>query len=87
MPDPEREWQDLVRAEADIVAGEERLSRQEALVAELQRDGHDTKAAKVLLETLRRTLDEWRTHRAQIIRHVQTAQERSAKEQERSAEK
>jgi len=45
----------LDQARRHAVLGKHHLARQEQLIAELDRDGHDTTAAMSVLETLRRT--------------------------------
>jgi hypothetical protein len=58
-------WQ-LVRAERDIAAGEQRIIDQELMIEAFQRDGHNTGIAELVLETLRSTLLEWRRHEVLI---------------------
>lgn len=75
MPDtPTDELSDeratLRKADEDIVAGERRLYRQEQLVATLDVDGHDTTEARLLVEALRATLEEWRKHRVLIQQRI-----------------
>ena len=45
-------WAHLVKAEDAAEQGERQLSRQRRLIASLERDGHDAKAAYALLATL-----------------------------------
>ncbi len=45
--------QHLAQAERHVAEGERHLVRQEELIAELDRDGHDTKDARAILQTLR----------------------------------
>jgi hypothetical protein len=47
--------QHLAQAERHAAEGRRHLARQEALVAELDRDGHDTTEARKVLATLRAT--------------------------------
>ncbi|SFH81178.1 hypothetical protein [Bradyrhizobium sp. Gha] len=47
--------QHLAMAERHVALGEDHLARQEALVAELDRDGHDTADALAILATMRET--------------------------------
>ncbi|MGX4771138.1 hypothetical protein ACWAUC_15255 [Bradyrhizobium guangdongense] len=47
--------QHLAMAERHVALGEEHLERQEALIAELDRDGYDTTDALKLLATMRAT--------------------------------
>jgi hypothetical protein len=44
--------QHLAQAERHIVLGEEHLTIQEALIADLEREGHDTEGAKEVLATM-----------------------------------
>ena len=48
--------QRLQQAEEYIVEGEHHISRQRRVIADLERDGHDTVLASELLETLEATL-------------------------------
>ena len=43
----------LALADRHIAQGEKHLARQEALIAKLDRDGHDTTHARMILTTLR----------------------------------
>ncbi len=45
----------LAQAERHVAEGERHLARQEAIIAELDRDGHDATEALKLLATLRAT--------------------------------
>ena len=45
----------LALAERHIAEGQERLFRQQELITELDRDGHDTKGARMVLATMRDT--------------------------------
>ncbi|MDA9421513.1 MULTISPECIES: hypothetical protein [Bradyrhizobium] len=47
--------QHLAMAERHVALGEHHLAKQEALIAELDRDGHDTADALKLLATMRAT--------------------------------
>jgi Spy/CpxP family protein refolding chaperone len=49
--DPEILQQHLFQAEEHVALGEQHISRQRELIAELDRDGHDTKEARQLLAT------------------------------------
>ena len=44
-------WAHLVQAEKAVEQGERHLARQRRLIASLERDGHDAKAAYALLAT------------------------------------
>ena len=46
--------QQLIEGERGVAEGQAYLTRQEALVAQLDRDGHDTTEAKLLLATMRK---------------------------------
>ncbi len=48
--------QELSELETSIAEGAGRIARQEHLIAELERDGHDTVTAREILETFRQTL-------------------------------
>jgi hypothetical protein len=67
----ERERWALRKADRDIADGEQRIFRQVRLIEELDRDGHDTVAAKDLLATMRTTIEEWRHHRALILGEIE----------------
>jgi hypothetical protein len=60
----------LVKADADIEEGRQRLHGQQARVRELEADGYDTKQAERLVEVLKQTLTEWERHRALIEQRV-----------------
>ena len=47
--------QHLAEAERHIAQGADHVIKQESLIAELDRDGHDTTEAKKVLATLRET--------------------------------
>jgi hypothetical protein len=47
--------QQLTLAERHVAEGERRLARQRELIAELDRDGHDTKRARMILATMQDT--------------------------------
>lgn len=70
MPDLATERAHLAQAERDISEGEERIFRQEELVARLQAEGRDTAEAETLLRTFRETLQVWKQHRDQILRMI-----------------
>ena len=48
---------DLEKSQRHVEEGEARVARQEAIVADLERDSHDVSAAVALLDTLRQTLE------------------------------
>lgn len=66
-----RERQALVKAEQDIVAGEERLFRQGQRVLELRLKGDDGARAEKLQATLNTTLTEWVRHRDMIRQRIE----------------
>jgi hypothetical protein len=47
--------QHLATAERHVADGERYLARQEEIIAELDRDGHDTRDARQILATMRAT--------------------------------
>jgi len=53
--DRARLQQHLVDAEQHVADGAQHITKQESLIAQLDRDGHDTMEAKKVLDTLRRT--------------------------------
>ena len=60
----------LVKAEADIESGWDRLRNQEDLLTSLRASGHNTEQAERLVELLKRTLIEWERHRALIEQRI-----------------
>lgn len=70
MPDIARERFHLAQAERDIIEGEERIMRQEELVARLRSRQQNTAEAEALLRVLRETLLTWKAHRDQILRTI-----------------
>jgi hypothetical protein len=68
MPAPERRTPQEKLAEADqhIATAEELISRQQSVVAELERDGHDVETARDLLQAMTDSLAEMHRHRAII---------------------
>ena len=59
--------QPLAMAERHVALGEHHLARQEALIAELDRDGHDTADALKLLATMRATQRLHRQERNRLL--------------------
>ena len=57
---------ELAEADRHIAHGEGLIARQQALVNELQQDGHDTQAARDLLETMIESLRQMHAHRRLI---------------------
>ena len=65
-----RERDSLAKADRDLSEGEERITRQIALVERLRQDGHSVTEAQSLLDTLQQTLQIWREHRALIVQRI-----------------
>lgn len=65
------EKQLLAKADIDIDQARARILRQGDIVDELQRDGHDTAAARDLLATLQATLNAMIEHRRLIVEHIE----------------
>ena len=61
----------LALAEKNVALGERHIARQEQLVAELDRDGHDTREALAPLTVFRRTQIEHVAHRDFLLRELQ----------------
>lgn len=70
MPDLAMERAHLALAERDIIEGEDRVFRQEELVALMRSQGQNTAEAEALLRVLRETLLVWKAHRDQILRTI-----------------
>nr|WP_228747589.1 hypothetical protein [Bradyrhizobium sp. BR 10289] len=64
----------MVKADADIDEGWQRIRNQEDLVRELQAGGHDSRQAERLVESLKQTLLEWERHRTLIVQRVKYLQ-------------
>ena len=62
----------LERAEGYVAEGERRVADQRALVAELERDGHDTTSSRRLLMLLEGTLEQMIAYR-HWVRRLQPA--------------
>jgi hypothetical protein len=56
----------LAEADHHIAAAESLIARQTSLLADLERDGHNTETARALLETMQRSLREMHAHRVII---------------------
>jgi hypothetical protein len=72
--DPERRnhlKRDLEMAVRHIADGREHIAKQTAMIAKLERDGHDSTAAKELLALLQRTQHMHEDHRENILRELQ----------------
>jgi len=74
MPDIATERAHLAMADRDIAEGEERVLRQEQLVARLRAESRSTTEAEALLRLLRDTLQVWKAHRDQILRALDQLQ-------------
>lgn len=74
----DRERDALARSEQDIAAGEQRIERQVALLAEARTKGRDTEQAERLLRALRQTLEGWRQHHVQIVERIAQLETRVA---------
>jgi len=61
----------LEQAERHIAEGQRHIAKQMAIVAELERDGHDSKSSKELLAILHKTLQMHKDHRESILRELQ----------------
>lgn len=70
MPDLAMERAHLALAERDIIEGEDRVFRQEELMALMRSQGQNTAEAEALLRVLRETLLVWKAHRDQILRTI-----------------
>jgi hypothetical protein len=61
----------LAAVERHMGQGRTHVARQESLIAELDREGHDTTDALKFLAALRRTLQLYRGERERILRELQ----------------
>ena len=61
----------LAKAEKNVVLGERHVEHQEQIVADLDRDGHDTSQALALLAVFRRLQAEHVAHRDLLLRELQ----------------
>lgn len=60
----------LALVERHVLEGERHLARQESMIAELDRDNHDTQGAYAVLETLRQTQANHIGERDRILRQL-----------------
>jgi hypothetical protein len=60
----------LVKAEADIEAGWNRIRNQEDLLSSLQAAGENTREAERLVHLMKQSLIEWERHRVLIIQRI-----------------
>jgi hypothetical protein len=65
----------LAQAERHVAQGRTHLARQEALIADLERDGHDTKDASAILATLRETQTQHILNLARLLKALQQRRE------------
>ncbi len=65
------ELEHLVLAERAVAQGERHIQREEQMISELDRAGHDTREALALLATYRRTQAEHVAHRNLILKMLQ----------------
>jgi hypothetical protein len=62
---------DLEKAERHVVEGEGQIAKQEQIVAELDRDGHDTTEARRLLKNFYLTQRQHVEHRNRILKQLE----------------
>jgi hypothetical protein len=60
----------LAEAEAQVAKGLKHLAEQRAVIAELERDGHDTKTARELFATLMQSQELHIEHRDRLKREL-----------------
>jgi hypothetical protein len=60
----------LEDAERQVVLAKEHIARHEAVIADLERDGHDTTQARTLLETLLESQALHEQHRGWLLRQI-----------------
>jgi hypothetical protein len=58
---------ELAQAERHVAEGKEHIDRQMVIIAELERDGHDTATAKEFLATLKQTQQLHESHRQHVL--------------------
>ena len=73
MPDISELRQELAKADRHIAEGNGRIARQAEVVCELDRQGHDTRAAQSLLRAMKDAVAAMDTHRQQIVRELSRA--------------
>lgn len=69
--DRKMELDHLAVAERAVALGERHIEREERMIADLDRDGHDTTQARALLATYRLTQAEHVAHRNRLLRMLQ----------------
>ena len=62
--------QELARAEQHVAEFKQRISDQETVIAELERDGHSTKVAQGLLREFRRSFVLAQEHRDLLLKEL-----------------
>ena len=67
MAHRDMELRHLAMSDRHLAEGAERIAKQEVILAELDKDGHDTTAAAQLLETFRAVQEEGVKHRRMIL--------------------
>ena len=65
--DRNAELRRLNESDTHIADTETRITKQEILLEQLRRDGHDTKEAERLLRTARESLEAMQQHRSAIV--------------------
>jgi hypothetical protein len=63
----------LRKAEEDLAKGRERVTRQDQLIQDLERHGHDATTAKAVLATMHETLLVMEQHRQLIMKELEVA--------------
>ena len=71
MVDRKHLQEHLAQAERHVAQGEQHVARQEELVRELERDGHDTAAARKLLAQFGEMLALHRADRDRILKELE----------------
>jgi hypothetical protein len=66
----DQEQAQLVKAELDIAAGQQRVAALEQRIREMRLKGRDTGPAEELLATFQATLAQWHAHRQEILRSI-----------------
>jgi uncharacterized protein YhaN len=60
----------LEEAERQVAQGKDHIAKQQAIIADLERDGHDTRQARTLLETLLESQALHEQHRGWLLRQI-----------------
>lgn len=68
----------LVKADADIAAGRDRLYNQQERVSSLRNAGHDIVQAERLVGLMSDTLLEWERHRVLILERIEYLKARTS---------